>query len=69
MKREVLEITDRIFSLIRHGRHRKRRFQKYFYCVCIRCRGNNCTKPFHNNHKGLDIQTQRPMGGFYEVRR
>jgi hypothetical protein len=34
------------FLLIRHGSHRKRRFQQFLYCcVCIRCRGSVYIKP------------------------
>jgi hypothetical protein len=36
--------------MIRHGSHRKRRVQKFFYCyICIHCRGNVFTQSFSSN--------------------
>jgi hypothetical protein len=44
------------FPLIRHGLHRKRRIQQFFYCcVCIRCSGNVSTEPLTNNDSGIHI--------------
>jgi hypothetical protein len=58
------------FPFIRHGPHRKRRFQEFFFrCVCIRCRGNVFTEPLRSNGKGVCLQTHRLMRGIYEVRR
>jgi hypothetical protein len=38
-KREVLARTNCLLSLIRHGSHRKRRVQQFFYCcMYIHCR-------------------------------
>jgi hypothetical protein len=62
----VLGRTNRLLPLPR----RKRRLQQFFYfCVCIRCRGNVFTQPLPSNDRGIHIQTHRLMGGVYEVRR
>jgi hypothetical protein len=56
-KQEVLAITDRVLSLIRHGPHKKRRVQQFFYCcVCICCRGNIFTEPLPSNDNGFFIE-------------
>jgi hypothetical protein len=40
-------------SLIRHRPHWKQRVQKFFYwCVCIRYRGNFSTEPLDSNDRG-----------------
>jgi cytochrome c oxidase assembly factor CtaG len=39
------------FPLIRHGQHRKRCVQKFYCCVCIRCRGNVYTEPLPTNYR------------------
>jgi hypothetical protein len=58
------------FRLIRHGPHRKQRVQQFFCCcVCFRGRGKVFTEPLPSNDRGIHIQTQRLMGGIYEVRR
>jgi hypothetical protein len=45
-KQKVLGRPYRLLSLIRHGPHRKRRIQQFFYCcVCIRYHGNVFTEP------------------------
>jgi hypothetical protein len=52
-KQEVLGRTNHLLSLIRHGPHRKRSVQQFFYCcVCIRYRGNVSTDPLPSNDKG-----------------
>jgi hypothetical protein len=52
-KQEVLGRTNRLFSLIRHGPHRKRRVSQFFYCcVYIRCCGNVFTEPLPSNDMG-----------------
>jgi hypothetical protein len=57
---EVLGRTNRLFSLIRHGPHRKRRVQKFFYCyVCIRYRGNVSTEPLPSNDRGIFTEPSR----------
>jgi hypothetical protein len=56
------------FPLIRPGPHRKRHIQKFFYCVCIRCRGNVFTEQLPGNDRGIHIKTHRLIGGIYEVR-
>jgi hypothetical protein len=51
---EVLGRTNRLLSLIRHGPHRKRHVQQFFYCcVCIRYRGNVSTEPLPGNDRGI----------------
>jgi hypothetical protein len=58
------------FCLIRHGPHTKRCVQQFFYfCLCIRSRGNVFTEPLPSNDRGIHIQAHRLMGGIYEVRR
>jgi hypothetical protein len=53
-EKEVLGRTNRLFSLIRHGPHWKRRVQQFLYCcVCIRYRGNVSTEPLPSNDKGF----------------
>jgi hypothetical protein len=53
-KQEVLGRTNRILSLMRHGAHRKRRAQQFFYCcVCIRWRGNVFTEPLPSNNRTI----------------
>jgi hypothetical protein len=53
-KQEVLERTNRLLSLIRHGPHSKRRAQQFFYCcVCIPFRGNVSTEPLPSNDRGV----------------
>jgi hypothetical protein len=42
---------------IRHGPHRKRRVQQFFYCVYICCRGNVFTEPLPSSSKGIHTQT------------
>jgi hypothetical protein len=55
------------FSFIRHGSHRKRRAQQFFYCyLCIHCRGNVFTDPLPGNEAWIHIQTHRLMGMIYE---
>jgi hypothetical protein len=55
---------------MRHGSHRKRRVQQFFFCcVCIHCRGNVFTEPLPSNDGGIHIQTHRLMGGIYKVLR
>jgi hypothetical protein len=50
IKQEILVRTNCLFSLIRHGDHKKRRVQQFFYCqVCIRCSGNVFTEPLRSN--------------------
>jgi hypothetical protein len=59
------ELID-YFTLIRHGLHRKRLVQQFFYCcVCIRCRGNVFTEPLLSDDRGIHIQTHRLVGGIY----
>jgi hypothetical protein len=54
---------------IRHGSHRKRRDQQFFYCcMCIRCRCNVFTEPLPSNDRGIHIQAQRLKGVIHEVR-
>jgi hypothetical protein len=55
---EVLETTNRLLSLIRHGQH-----IKLHCCVCIRCRGNVFTELLPNKFRGMYVQTHRPMEG------
>jgi hypothetical protein len=44
--------------LIRHGPHRKRRVQQFFYCcVPVRCRGNNFNEPLPSNDIEMHVQT------------
>jgi hypothetical protein len=51
---ELLGRTNRLLSSIRHGPHRKRRVQQFFYCcVCIRYRGNVSTEPLPSNDRGI----------------
>jgi hypothetical protein len=51
---EVLGRTNRLLSLIRHGPHWKRRVQQFFYyCVCIRYRGNVSTESLPSNDTGI----------------
>jgi hypothetical protein len=46
------------FPLIRHGPHRKRRVQQFFYCcVCIRCRGKVFIEPLPSNVSGRHTDT------------
>jgi hypothetical protein len=57
IKQKVLEITNRLLSLIRHELHRKRRAQQFFYyCVYIRCRGNVYTEQLPRNNRGIFTQ-------------
>jgi hypothetical protein len=58
------------FPLTRHGPHRKRRVQQFFYrFMSVRCRGNVFTELLPSNDMRIDIQTHGLMGGIYEVRR
>jgi hypothetical protein len=53
-QQDVLRRINRLPSFIRHGPHRKRRFQQFFYCcVCIRYRGNVYTEPLPSKDKGI----------------
>jgi hypothetical protein len=80
-KQEVLGRTNRLLSLIRHGPHLKRRVQQFFYyCVCIRYRGNVSieplpskdrgilTEPLPSNHKGIftELLPNKDKGTFTE---
>jgi hypothetical protein len=38
--------------LIRHGPHRKRRVQLFYYCMCIRCCCNVLTEQLPSNDRG-----------------
>jgi hypothetical protein len=69
-KEEVLGRTDRLLSLIRHGPHRKRRVQQFFYCcVYIRYRGNVSTEPLPSNDRGfLPSRCLAIVGGFLPSR-
>jgi hypothetical protein len=41
---------------VRHGPHRKRRFQQFIHCcMCIRIRGNVFTEPFACNDRGIHV--------------
>jgi hypothetical protein len=60
--------TNRLLSLLQ-GRHGKRRVQKFFCCVCIRCHVEVFTVQLPSNNRGIYIRTHRLMGGIYEVRR
>jgi hypothetical protein len=54
----------------RHGPHSKRRIQQFYYCcLCIPGHRNVFTQPLPSNDKRVHIQTQRLMGGIYELRR
>jgi hypothetical protein len=58
------------FTLIRHGPHRKRRIQTFFYCcMCICCRDNVFTKSLPSRDRRIYTQTHRLMGGIYDARR
>jgi hypothetical protein len=66
-RKERNGLNRKFFPLTRHGSHRKRRVQQFFYlCVCNRSRGNVFTDPLPSN---IHIQTHRLMGGIYDVRR
>jgi hypothetical protein len=39
--------------------------QQFFYCMCIRWRGNVFTESLPSNDKGIHIQTHRLTGGIY----
>jgi hypothetical protein len=68
-QQEVLGRTNRLFSLIRHGPRWNRRVQQFFYwCVCIRYRGNVSTEPLPSNDRGIHIETHRLMGGIRPLR-
>jgi hypothetical protein len=69
IKQEVLERTNRLLSLIRHGPHWKRRVQQFLYCcVCIRYRGNLSTEPLPSNYRGIFTEPlpSNDMGIFTE---
>jgi hypothetical protein len=56
--KEVLEGTNRLLSLIRHGPYTKGRIQKLFcHYLCIHCRGSICTELLPSNEKRLHIDT------------
>jgi hypothetical protein len=64
----VVGLTTAKFKplLLYDSENRKRRDQQFFCsCMCIRCRGNAFTHPLPRN---IQIQTQRLIGGIYEVR-
>jgi hypothetical protein len=49
--KKVLGRTNRLLSFIRHGPHWKRRVQQFFWCVCIRYRGNVYTETLPSNDR------------------
>jgi hypothetical protein len=52
--------------LIRHGSHRKRRVQQFFYCcVCIHCHGNVFTETLPSNERRYTYE-HRLMGGIWD---
>jgi hypothetical protein len=54
---EVLGRTNRLLSLIRHEPHWKRRVWQFFcFCVCIRYRGNVSTEPLPSSDRGIFIE-------------
>jgi hypothetical protein len=54
IKQEVLGRPNSLRSLIRHGPHRKRHCQLFFYCwMCIRCSRNVFTKPLFSKVRGF----------------
>jgi hypothetical protein len=53
MLQEVLGRTNDLLSFIHHRAHWKRRVQQFFYCVCIRYRGNVSTEQLPSNDKGI----------------
>jgi hypothetical protein len=58
MKKGRYEIRNNLLlSFLRHGPHRKRRVQEFFYYMCICCRGNVFTEPLPSNEKGIHIET------------
>jgi hypothetical protein len=51
------------FPSIRHGPHRKRCVQQFFYCcVRSRCRGNGFTELLPSNGRDTHTDTQRQQG-------
>jgi hypothetical protein len=70
LKQGVLEITNRLLSLIRRGPHRKQRGQQFFHrCVCIRYRGNVSTEPLLSNDRGIFTEPlpSDDRGGYTET--
>jgi hypothetical protein len=61
---ETLGRTNRLFSLIRHRRHRKRRVQQFFIVACIFVAAVTSSS---SHYLATYTYTQRLMGGFYEV--
>jgi hypothetical protein len=57
IKRYIGRTADSLF--MRHGPHRKRRVRQFFYfCVCIRCRGNVFfTQPLPSEDRGIHRHT------------
>jgi hypothetical protein len=57
LNKKLLEELISQFLLIRHGPHRKRRVENFFYsCLCIRCHGNFCTEQLPINDRGIYTQ-------------
>jgi hypothetical protein len=57
-EQEVLGDVMTFFPLIRHGPHTKRHVQRFFYYVCINCRGNVFAKSLPNNDWDTHTDTQ-----------
>jgi hypothetical protein len=67
IEQEVLGKTNRVLYLIWHGPHWKRCVQQFFYCVCIRYRGNISTEPLPSNNRGIFTEPSHclaMMGGY-----
>jgi hypothetical protein len=70
MRKKFWEKLIADFPLIRHGPHKNRRVQQFFYCcMCICCRGNVFTESLPSNDRGIHIKTHRLIRKIYEMRR
>jgi hypothetical protein len=69
-KQEVLGRINHYFLLIRHGPHRKRRVQQFFYCCVYSLLREGCLRSrCVATVLWIYIQRHRLMGGIYELRR
>lgn len=60
-KKTWIELRIAYFPLKRHGPHRKRLVQQFFYCAYIRCSGNVFAEPLHSKDRKTLLDTQSDL--------
>jgi hypothetical protein len=59
--------TNRLLSLMRHGRHWKHVQQFFYCCVCIRYRGKVSNEPLPSNYRGIFTEPNRCLATIGDI--